>query len=210
MNRTKRSTLAASLVCVALLVATATVGAATIKGTAGNDTLRGGARSRQARRQGRKRQALRRGGQRRASRRSRERPARRRPRRRPAHVRRRTRHGSRRRSGQGRSRLRGREGDSEGFPAASSASTAAASTTRRTRYAWLVPGSDAERELRLLHDLARSDAHGIQGQRPPGTVQRRAQLDWRRGFQRQRLDDQDRWKLLGRRHLGRVEHLRRR
>src|SRR5688572_21924195 len=43
MNGTKRSTLAASLVCVALLVATATVGAATIKGTAGNDTLRGGA-----------------------------------------------------------------------------------------------------------------------------------------------------------------------
>jgi hypothetical protein len=39
----KRSTLAASLVCFALLVATATVGAATIKGTAGNDTLRGGA-----------------------------------------------------------------------------------------------------------------------------------------------------------------------
>jgi Calx-beta domain/RTX calcium-binding nonapeptide repeat (4 copies) len=43
MNGTKRSILAASLVCVALLVATATVGAATIKGTAGNDTLRGGA-----------------------------------------------------------------------------------------------------------------------------------------------------------------------
>jgi hypothetical protein len=45
MNGKKRSTLAASLVCFALLVATATVGAATIRGTAGNDTLRGGATS---------------------------------------------------------------------------------------------------------------------------------------------------------------------
>ena len=43
MTNTKRSTLAASLACVALLVAAATVGAATIKGTVGNDTLRGGA-----------------------------------------------------------------------------------------------------------------------------------------------------------------------
>jgi len=43
MNGTKRSTLAASLACFALLIVTATVGAATIKGTAGNDTLRGGA-----------------------------------------------------------------------------------------------------------------------------------------------------------------------
>ena len=42
MNGTKRSTLAAALGCIALLVATATVGAATVKGTAGNDTLRGG------------------------------------------------------------------------------------------------------------------------------------------------------------------------
>lgn len=43
MNGRKRSTLAASVACVALLVLAATVGAATIKGTAGNDTLRGGA-----------------------------------------------------------------------------------------------------------------------------------------------------------------------
>jgi RTX calcium-binding nonapeptide repeat (4 copies) len=43
MTNTKRSTLAASLACIALLVVTATVGAATIKGTAGKDTLRGGA-----------------------------------------------------------------------------------------------------------------------------------------------------------------------
>lgn len=43
MNGMKRSAIAAPLVCLALLVATATVGAATIKGTAGNDTLRGGA-----------------------------------------------------------------------------------------------------------------------------------------------------------------------
>lgn len=43
MNGTKRSTLASSVVCLALLIGTATVGAATIKGTAGNDTLRGGA-----------------------------------------------------------------------------------------------------------------------------------------------------------------------
>jgi RTX calcium-binding nonapeptide repeat (4 copies) len=42
MNGMKRSSVATSLVCLALLVATATVGAATIKGTAGNDTLRGG------------------------------------------------------------------------------------------------------------------------------------------------------------------------
>lgn len=39
----KRSTLTTSVACVALLIATATVGAATIKGTAGNDTLRGSA-----------------------------------------------------------------------------------------------------------------------------------------------------------------------
>jgi Ca2+-binding RTX toxin-like protein len=42
MNVKKRSGVAASLVCFALLIATATVGAATISGTAGNDTLRGG------------------------------------------------------------------------------------------------------------------------------------------------------------------------
>ena len=45
MTGMKRSTVAASLACVALMVATATVGAATIKGTAGNDTLRGGAKA---------------------------------------------------------------------------------------------------------------------------------------------------------------------
>ena len=43
MNLKRRSTISASIVCLALLVATATVGAATINGTAGNDTLRGGA-----------------------------------------------------------------------------------------------------------------------------------------------------------------------
>ena len=43
MNVKRRSTITASLACFALLVATATVGAATISGTAGNDTLRGGA-----------------------------------------------------------------------------------------------------------------------------------------------------------------------
>jgi len=43
MNVKRRSTISASIVCMALLVATATVGAATINGTAGNDTLRGGA-----------------------------------------------------------------------------------------------------------------------------------------------------------------------
>jgi hypothetical protein len=43
MNGTKRSTLAAAAACTALLVVTATVGAATIRGTAGNDTLRGSA-----------------------------------------------------------------------------------------------------------------------------------------------------------------------
>lgn len=42
MNVTKRSTLAASLAGIGLLVVAATVGAATITGTAGNDTLRGG------------------------------------------------------------------------------------------------------------------------------------------------------------------------
>jgi hypothetical protein len=43
MNGTKRSTVAAALGCVALLIGAATVGAATIKGTTGSDTLRGGA-----------------------------------------------------------------------------------------------------------------------------------------------------------------------
>ena len=43
MNVKRRSTITASLACFTLLVATATVGAATISGTAGNDTLRGGA-----------------------------------------------------------------------------------------------------------------------------------------------------------------------
>lgn len=43
MNVKRRSTITASLACFALLIATATVGAATINGTAGNDTLRGGA-----------------------------------------------------------------------------------------------------------------------------------------------------------------------
>ena len=42
MNGIKRSTLTAGLVCVALLITAATVGAATIKGTARSDTLRGG------------------------------------------------------------------------------------------------------------------------------------------------------------------------
>ena len=43
MNVKKRTSLVVSLLCGALLVTVATVGAATIKGTAGNDTLRGGA-----------------------------------------------------------------------------------------------------------------------------------------------------------------------
>ena len=50
MNVKRRSTFTASLVCFALLIATATVGAATINGTAGNDTLRGGRGGGQARR----------------------------------------------------------------------------------------------------------------------------------------------------------------
>ena len=41
----KRSTVTVSLACVALMVVTATVGAATIRGTVGNDTLRGGAKA---------------------------------------------------------------------------------------------------------------------------------------------------------------------
>jgi hemolysin type calcium-binding protein len=45
MNGTKRSTFVASLSCIALLVVTASVGAATIRGTGGADTLRGGAAS---------------------------------------------------------------------------------------------------------------------------------------------------------------------
>ena len=45
MNARRRTSLVASLVCGALLIATATVGAATITGTAGNDTLRGGAKA---------------------------------------------------------------------------------------------------------------------------------------------------------------------
>ena len=43
MNVKRRATIIASLTCFALLIATATVGAATINGTAGNDTLPGGA-----------------------------------------------------------------------------------------------------------------------------------------------------------------------
>src|SRR5512145_1457611 len=45
MNVKRRTSLLASLVCGALLIATATVGAATITGTPGNDTLRGGAKA---------------------------------------------------------------------------------------------------------------------------------------------------------------------
>ncbi len=45
MNMKRRTSLIASLVCGALLVAAATVGATTIAGTAGNDTLRGGAKA---------------------------------------------------------------------------------------------------------------------------------------------------------------------
>jgi Calx-beta domain/RTX calcium-binding nonapeptide repeat (4 copies) len=45
MNVKRRMSLVAPLVCGALLVATATVGAATISGTAGNDTLKGGAKA---------------------------------------------------------------------------------------------------------------------------------------------------------------------
>ena len=45
MNGKRRTSLVASLVCGALLIATATVGAATITGTAGNDTLKGGAKA---------------------------------------------------------------------------------------------------------------------------------------------------------------------
>ncbi len=45
MNVKRRTSLVASLVCSALLIASATVGAATITGTAGNDTMRGGAKA---------------------------------------------------------------------------------------------------------------------------------------------------------------------
>jgi hypothetical protein len=45
MDLKRRSTIVTSIACVALLVATATVGAATINGTARNDTLRGGAKA---------------------------------------------------------------------------------------------------------------------------------------------------------------------
>ena len=45
MDVKRRWTIITSLACVALLVATATVGAATINGTAGNDNLRGGAKA---------------------------------------------------------------------------------------------------------------------------------------------------------------------
>lgn len=45
MNVKRRTSLVASLVCGALFIATATVGAATITGTPGNDTLRGGAKA---------------------------------------------------------------------------------------------------------------------------------------------------------------------
>ena len=45
MNVKRRTSLVASLVCGSLLIAAATVGAATINGTAGNDTLRGGAKA---------------------------------------------------------------------------------------------------------------------------------------------------------------------
>lgn len=43
MKLTRRTVVVVSLACTALLIAAATVGAATIRGTAGNDTLRGGA-----------------------------------------------------------------------------------------------------------------------------------------------------------------------
>jgi hypothetical protein len=45
MNVKRRSITTASLACLVLLAAVATVGAATITGTAGNDTLRGGAKA---------------------------------------------------------------------------------------------------------------------------------------------------------------------
>ena len=45
MHLKRRSSIATSIACVALLVATATVGAATINGTAGNNTLRGTAKA---------------------------------------------------------------------------------------------------------------------------------------------------------------------
>jgi hypothetical protein len=45
MNVKRRTALVASLVCGALLIAAATVSAATINGTAGNDTLKGGAQA---------------------------------------------------------------------------------------------------------------------------------------------------------------------
>ena len=45
MNVKRRTSLVASLVCGAVLIATATVGAATITGTPGNDTLKGSAKA---------------------------------------------------------------------------------------------------------------------------------------------------------------------
>jgi RTX calcium-binding nonapeptide repeat (4 copies) len=45
MNVKRRSIITASLVCLVLLAAAASVGAATITGTAGNDTLRGGVKA---------------------------------------------------------------------------------------------------------------------------------------------------------------------
>jgi len=45
MDLKRRSTIVTPIVCLALLVATATVGAATINGTTRNDTLRGGAKA---------------------------------------------------------------------------------------------------------------------------------------------------------------------
>ena len=48
MNVKRRTSLVASLVCGAVLIATATVGAATITGTPGNDTIEGKRQGRQA------------------------------------------------------------------------------------------------------------------------------------------------------------------
>ncbi len=185
----KRSTVTVSLACVALMVVTATVGAATIRGTVGNDTLRGGAKADRLDGKGGNDKLfgaagsdvllggagndLLVGGAGADS----------------------------LTCGPGKDTARGDVQDKintdceivKGVPSAEPPPPppphAAAPSPSRTRHRRLVQRRDAKRQLRLLHRHVRPDRHRLPGERPAGSVRARRNAAWWRGLRRQHLHD---------------------
>ena len=207
MNGMKRSTVAASLASVALMVVTATVGAATIRGTAGNDTLRGGAKADRLDGKGGNDKLygaagsdvllggagndLLVGG--------------------PG--------ADKLTCGPGQDTARGDAQDRigadceivKGVPSTAPPSTPPTSTAPAPGLAChsrLLPGHDAERKLRVPDGLGEQKLHRTPSQRPPGNLQRWSHADRRRGLRRQHVPDQGRRDLRGCRETGTARTLR--